>query len=153
MTAARAGGALAVTVLMTGLGGCGTDPDPDPYGQPPAQSPTPAPTPAPTSPSATEPPAGDEEPTVVNITLIDNELQLDEATFTAGTYTFVAEQAGQNPHALSIEGPGVSESTPRISPGGESEELTVTLEPGTYELWCPVPGHREDGMEATIEVT
>jgi plastocyanin len=146
MTAARAGGALAVAVLTIGLGGCGTDTDPDPYGQP-------SPTPAATSPSATEPPAGDEDPTVVNITMIDNELQLDEATFTAGTYTFVAEHAGQNPHALSIEGPGVSESTPQISPDGESEELTVTLEPGTYELWCPVPGHREDGMEATIEVT
>jgi uncharacterized cupredoxin-like copper-binding protein len=39
-----------------------------------------------------------------------------------------------------------------IDPGGADETLTVTLQAGTYELWCPVGSHREQGMETTITV-
>ncbi|MCI0688061.1 MAG: hypothetical protein L0Y54_12600 [Sporichthyaceae bacterium] len=54
---------------------------------------------------------------------------------------------------MSISGPGIDgESTPIIQPGGSSESLTVTLQPGTYQLWCPVGGHRQQGMELSITV-
>lgn len=149
----RVGAVLTAAAVLL-VAGCGTDPEQDD-----AAPPTTAPAP-PTTPPATETPDQEEgeqeeegEPTVVNLTMIDNQLLLEETTFAAGTYTFVAEQTGSNPHALSITGPGVSETTPQVSPGGGAVELTVTLEPGTYELWCPVPGHRQDGMEVTIEVT
>src|SRR6266545_2569452 len=72
---------------------------------------------------------------------------------TAGAYTFVVEQQGKHPHALSIKGPGVdTTSTPTIQPGGASERLTVTLQPGRYELWCPVGNHKAQGMHTTITV-
>jgi uncharacterized cupredoxin-like copper-binding protein len=31
--------------------------------------------------------------------------------------------------------------------------LTVTLKPGTYELYCTVPGHEAAGMKQNITVT
>lgn len=36
---------------------------------------------------------------------------------------------------------------------GDSGALTVTLEPGTYILYCNIPGHYVMGMWTTIEVT
>jgi uncharacterized cupredoxin-like copper-binding protein len=46
----------------------------------------------------------------------------------------------------------VDESTDTLQ-SGQSEDLTVTLEPGTYQLWCPVGNHRGMGMELTVDVS
>ncbi|HEX2097708.1 MAG TPA: plastocyanin/azurin family copper-binding protein [Rubrobacteraceae bacterium] len=54
-------------------------------------------------------------------------------------------------HALEIEGNGIEEETDDIEPGG-SAELEVNLEPGTYELYCPVGNHEERGMVGTVTV-
>lgn len=35
---------------------------------------------------------------------------------------------------------------------GSVEELTVTLQPGTYEVWCSVGNHRQRGMGTEITV-
>jgi uncharacterized cupredoxin-like copper-binding protein len=35
---------------------------------------------------------------------------------------------------------------------GGSKTLAVTLKPGTYKFYCSVPGHRQAGMEGTLEV-
>jgi hypothetical protein len=65
----------------------------------------------------------------------------------------VAEGQGEFPHALSIEDQGVnSTSTPVVPPGGGSQTLNVDLQPGPYELWCPVGNHRDRGIETTIMV-
>jgi uncharacterized cupredoxin-like copper-binding protein len=89
----------------------------------------------------------------VTAKLTEFSIELSQDTFTPGTYEFVAEEEGASPHALSIEGPGVdSTSTEVIQPGGENQRLTVTLQTGTYTLWCPVGNHRGQGMETTITV-
>jgi len=31
--------------------------------------------------------------------------------------------------------------------------LTATLQKGSYELWCSVPGHKNKGMDLTIKVS
>jgi uncharacterized cupredoxin-like copper-binding protein len=69
-----------------------------------------------------------------------------------GSVTFEATNDGQVGHALELEGNGVEEKTDTISPGS-SAKLTVDLsKTGTYELYCPIDGHRSMGMEATVVV-
>ena len=36
--------------------------------------------------------------------------------------------------------------------GGQSTPTTVDVEPGTYRMWCTLPGHAAMGMETTITV-
>jgi plastocyanin len=74
-------------------------------------------------------------------------VEVDEA----GETTFRLVNEGEFPHALEIEGGDLEEETEEIGPG-ETTELTVDLEPGEYELYCPVGDHREQGMEGTLVV-
>lgn len=88
------------------------------------------------------------------IAVSETEFRLEPATVTldeAGTYTFRAVNDGAIDHALEVEGEGVEEETDTIGPG-ESAELTVELTAGTYELYCPIGNHREQGMDGSIEV-
>ncbi len=72
-------------------------------------------------------------------------------TFKPGTYTFVVTNQGPSSHNLTINGPGVSDSaTPTFAPG--TKTLTVTLQNGTYDLFCSVPGHKALGMNTHITV-
>jgi uncharacterized cupredoxin-like copper-binding protein len=69
-----------------------------------------------------------------------------------GKVTFDATNAGKLTHALEIEGNGVQQKIGSISPGS-SGKLTVTLSKnGTYQLFCPIDGHRAMGMQATVVV-
>jgi len=151
----RAVGAALATVLLA-VSGCGGKQAPDTAATPSGSATQPAATsPATGSPSTGAPTGGSPTAgaTTVTVTLTDFEIELSTTSVTAGAYTFVVEQQGKHPHALSIKGPGVdTTSTPTIQPGGASERLTVTLQPGRYELWCPVGNHKAQGMHTTITV-
>jgi plastocyanin len=144
--AARRTGLVLAAAVVALASGCGDD-DGDGAGPPPAASPTSRTAPA--SPPATEEEA---EPTTVTARLVDYQIELSETPASPGRYTFLVEHGGGAPHALAIEGPGVDESTDTLQ-SGQSEDLTVTLEPGTYQLWCPVGNHRGMGMELTVDVS
>ena len=47
---------------------------------------------------------------------------------------------------------GVNEKTPLID-ASQSSSLKVDLKPGTYDLYCSVPGHKEAGMDLKLKVT
>ncbi|WP_333774301.1 copper-binding protein [Streptomyces sp. IBSBF 3136] len=88
----------------------------------------------------------------VTVTETEYALKLSRSSFAPGTYTFVADDAGKITHALSVDGPGVRDArTPDIQKGHKAA-LTVTLEKGTYDVYCPVDGHRQLGMEQHIHV-
>jgi plastocyanin len=92
------------------------------------------------------------EGTVVTVTEKEFSISLSQTTFTPGVYTFVVNDEGSATHNLIIEGPGVTgAATSDISAGGTAT-LTVTLESGTYELWCGIGAHRASGMDMTITV-
>ncbi|MEP6527461.1 MAG: hypothetical protein ABJA86_09875, partial [Nocardioidaceae bacterium] len=83
------------------------------------------------------------------VTAVEKEfsITLSPSTFSPGTYTFNVENQGSFAHNLTIKGPGVdSQATPTIN-GGESAQLTVTLQKGSYELWCSVDSHKDQGMD------
>ncbi len=94
-----------------------------------------------------------EEP-IDTIEVQETEFRLDSSEITldrSGTYVFRAVNSGTVGHALEVEGEGIEEETEEIPPG-ESTELEVNLEPGTYELYCPVGNHEERGMTGTVTV-
>src|SRR2546422_286953 len=68
-------------------------------------------------------------------------------TLTPGDYTFEVKNAGNIQHDLVIG----SRRTALIAPGGTAK-LRVTLEAGTYVLFCAVDAHRKLGMAAKISV-
>jgi plastocyanin len=76
-----------------------------------------------------------------------SDIQLDAA----GNFTFHLTNAGNEQHALEIEGQGIEEGTDIIG-GGDSADVTVDLAEGEYEIYCPVSNHREMGMEGTLTV-
>jgi azurin len=87
------------------------------------------------------------------VTVTDTEYHQAFSTmaFTAGTWTFDTVNAGKTVHSLEIDGPGVHATTPDIEPG-KSALLTVTLQAGQYDVFCPVPGHKALGMNTEITV-
>ncbi|MEU7030362.1 plastocyanin/azurin family copper-binding protein [Streptomyces sp. NPDC046275] len=95
------------------------------------------------------PPAGS---TKVTTDLADFRITLSQKTFTPGTYAFVLKNTGHHDHALEIEGPGGENRSDTIGPG-ESTTFTVTLKDGTYEVYCPVDGHKDQGMKTAITVS
>ena len=88
----------------------------------------------------------------VGVTEREFSIVLARSAFTAGPYTFTVVNHGQFAHNLTIDGPGVDkQASPTLSPG-QSGDLTVTLQAGTYELWCSVDSHRDKGMDLKISV-
>lgn len=71
----------------------------------------------------------------------------------AGRTVFRVVNDGDAEHGFEIEGPDVQESlTTNLQPGEEGT-LSVDLRPGSYEVWCPVSDHEEQGARSTIQVT
>jgi len=105
-----------------------------------AQGSTKATTTAAPKPAATKVPVSETE---FKITLASTNLK-------AGEITFQAKNDGKIPHDLAIKQTG--DKTKLIQPGGTAE-LKVTLKPGTYELYCTVPGHEAAGMRVNVTVS
>ena len=65
----------------------------------------------------------------------------------AGPARLVIKNTGKYTHGLAISGPGVKLKKSALVKPGKTTTLAVTLEAGTYTLWCPVPGPRCQGHE------
>jgi uncharacterized cupredoxin-like copper-binding protein len=98
------------------------------------------------------------------IVIKETEFKLSPSSVTLskpGTYKFKTENKGTTQHSLEIEGKGVksegseegeAELKQALNPG-QSGVLTVTFqEPGTYEMYCPVDGHEQEGMKGEVVV-
>ncbi len=71
---------------------------------------------------------------------------------TAGEIEFTLVNIGDAEHDLVIEEVGDVVVIGNIAPG-ETGTGSIELEAGTYTVYCDVPGHREAGMEATLNVS
>jgi uncharacterized cupredoxin-like copper-binding protein len=109
-----------------------------------APAPAPAPTTTPTTTTA--------KPQAAKVAVSETEFKitLPTTSFKGGKITFNVKNAGKIPHDLAVK--GTSDKTKLIQAGGTAE-LAVTLKPGTYELYCTVPGHEAAGMKQNITVT
>ncbi|MCA1708809.1 MAG: hypothetical protein LC808_38235 [Actinobacteria bacterium] len=111
------------------------------------------------SPPTTDMPAMTGLPSVtggvpMTVTAVEKDfsIELSETSFSPGTHTFRVQNRGPSPHDLRIKGPGVASAGSPVITRGANTELTVALEPGTYQVWCSVGNHRAQGMETTITV-
>ncbi len=76
------------------------------------------------------------------------EFKLGPANLQAGAGTVAIEyvNVGAIQHTLLID--GVSGLKLDVTKAGDVDKGTVQLQPGTYTLYCDVPGHRQAGMDA-----
>jgi uncharacterized cupredoxin-like copper-binding protein len=88
----------------------------------------------------------------VQVSEVDYKIHLPEAKLKAGRYSFEVKNEGKVPHDLVVKGAGAQEGTPTIAPG-KSESLAVELRPGTYEIYCSIPGHKQLGMDQKVTVS
>lgn len=108
-----------------------------------------------TATTTTPPPAGGK--TTLSLSADPGgQLTFDTKTLKAkaGTVTLDMKNPSSSgiPHAIAIEGNGVDKDGATVQPGGSST-VTVKLKPGTYTFYCPVPGHKQAGMEGTLTVS
>src|SRR5919204_1169909 len=92
------------------------------------------------------------------IQISEKEFTLNPSTITvpkSGTYAFEVTNDGTITHALTIEGKGdegKEVESGDISPGSK-KTLKYTFAAGTeYEMYCPIDGHKGQGMAGTITV-
>jgi plastocyanin len=102
----------------------------------------------PASTSASDTPA-----TTLGATEADFSIELSSSTVAAGTYEITVVNEGSATHSLTIKGPGGVDQTSDTLQGGKSTTMTVTLQPGEYEVYCPIGNHRAMGMDTTLTVS
>lgn len=87
------------------------------------------------------------------LTVVAEDIAFPSETYQAeaGTVDVVYENEGSIEHTLVIE--DVEDFKLTVSSNGDVDEGTVELDAGTYTIYCDVAGHREAGMEATLEVS
>ncbi len=92
--------------------------------------------------------------TSVTATETEFHIALSTTSLAPGKYTFTAVNKGQLEHNLVVNGPGVSQvQTQGLLAPGQSGSVTVTLSKGTYDVYCGVPGHKQQGMDVRITVS
>jgi plastocyanin len=134
MSPGRAAGALAaVTMAVLLLPACGDD-DPE----------------TDAAPAAADPGAG----TALTVEAHDIDFDRDAYAVASGPVEIDYRQEGSLPHSLVIEraGGGAVDGFKLEVGDADSDRATAQLPPGDYVLYCDVPGHRDAGMEADLQV-
>ena len=139
---ARIAGVAASTAAVAVLAACGGG-----YGAGSASSTTSGPASSATSGSGSEAAA-----TTVAVTAQDFSFTLPQTAWHPGRYTFEMTNDGSATHAMEIDGPGAEDQKSGTAGPGAKASLTVSLQAGTYPLYCPVDGHRSMGMQTTFRV-
>jgi plastocyanin len=97
---------------------------------------------------------GDAPATVVRVDAApDGSLAFERpaARATAGPVSIEMRNPSDIPHAVAIRGGGADATGETVGRDGTSR-VQADLRPGTYTLFCPVGGHEQAGMVATLTV-
>ena len=90
--------------------------------------------------------------TSVPVSETEFKITFPKSTLAAGSYSFAVKNDGKIDHDLVVQGNGVDEKTPTIA-AGKSATLKVDLKPGTYDVYCSIPGHKQAGMDLKLTVS
>lgn len=90
---------------------------------------------------------------VDEVAVVAEDLAFDAEAYEAraGDVRITYENDGAIEHTLVID--GVDDFKLVVPGAGDVDESTVELEAGEYTIYCDVAGHRDAGMEATLEVS
>ena len=69
-----------------------------------------------------------------------------------GTVAIEVKNEGSTAHALKVEGPSGEVKTGTIAPGKSATLQADLSKPGSYEMYCPIDGHKGMGMKGAITV-
>ena len=143
--------AAVLLVAVAGCGGSSNESSKNAGSNTTGATPTPTETPSATA-TATAKSGGGGGETVQLAAPADGSLKFDKTTLDAkaGNVTIDLDNPSSTPHAVAIEGGGVDQSSQTVTSSKTS--VTADLKPGTYTFYCPVPGHRQAGMEGTLTV-
>ena len=90
--------------------------------------------------------------TKVDVSETEFKIAFAKTPTAAGSYDFVVKNDGKVPHDFVVSGNGVNEKTPLLN-SGDSHTVSVDLKPGTYDVYCSVPGHKQAGMDVKLTVS
>lgn len=85
----------------------------------------------------------------VTVTLSEFTIDPAPVTVAAGGSLTVTNE-GTAAHDLTVEDQDLA--TPALDAGGEAELDVSALAPGSYTIFCSIPGHRESGMETELTI-
>lgn len=71
----------------------------------------------------------------------------------AGLTTFRITNDGQIPHNFKLQGPGRRVALAAALQPGQMATLRGGLQPGVYDVYCPIGNHAEQGMRLLLTVT
>ena len=91
------------------------------------------------------------EGATVQVSLSDFAIDMP-AELAAGPTVFTITNDGEVPHNFEIEGQGIEVELEENLQPGETGTLEVDLQPGTYEVYCPVGNHADRGMRLELTV-
>jgi plastocyanin len=132
---------LAATALVTAAvmaGGCGGDDEGSSGGQ------------AGSEPAATATEAPGQS--VSEVAMSDDlKFSPDSVTASQGA-SITVKNAGSIQHDLKLRQDGSEAGGTELVDGGKSTTFKVTVEPGSYEMYCSVAGHEQGGMKGTFTV-
>lgn len=94
-------------------------------------------------------------PASLTVVATDIAFDAEEYAVPAGEVAVTFVQEGALPHILVLEDDEAVELDLRLEVDSGQLEATGTigLDPGTYTLWCSIPGHRALGQEAVLVVS
>jgi plastocyanin len=121
----------------------------------PAATPTPTPSPPPgatptPTPTSSLPPAN---PHSVSVGSTEYAFTLSQRTVSAGAVRVQFDNSrAEDAHELAIDGPDPAYWAFGEQPAGTVTQRTITLDAGTYVLFCPILDHEARGMRATLTV-
>ena len=86
-----------------------------------------------------------------NVTLSEYSIDMSQ-TLRPGNIELDVTNHGTMDHNFEIRGDGIKKSfTPNLKPG-ETRVVQLHLNPGIYDVYCPLDQHEEKGMRSKIEV-
>ena len=89
----------------------------------------------------------------IDATLDSYSIELSTET-TSAPFTFAIENVGDGPHGLALEDADkqLVATTGEIGRAKSDVLVVPQLAPGTYTYFCPIVGHRREGMVGTLTV-